>query len=440
MDGDIDSELDIQSDSDGEILLVGDAVIEISEEEDDDEDGAVEMLDDDSEYDINNDEDDDSDNTSDVAHDSDGATRNSGRDTERPHIDDDEDDVIKAIVANTKTERTHPPDINIDDFVVDLSFHPERDLLAVGTMSGDCLIYKYSVQENALMNTLELHNKAIRDIEFSLDGRSLLSASKDRSILISDFETGKYTRLYENAHEQPVSTMSVFSEHLFVSGDDDGTVKLWDTRDNSTNPVLSLKEVDDYITCILTNDAKRVILATSGDGFLTALNIAARKLETQSEPYDEELTCMGLFRNDSKLVVGTSKGRLYSFNWNEFGYHSNMYPGPKTPMSIMVPVTDRVAVVAGEEGVIRAMHCVPGRNLGVVGQHSLAIDAMDINHDGEYIVSTSDSNEIKFWNIKYFEELDEIKYNEKQNKSKEQKHNLPSSKVSNAGDFFADLA
>lgn len=160
----------------------------------------------------------------------------------------------------------------------------------------------------------------------------------------------------------------------------------------------------------------------------------------QSEPYDEELTCMGLFRSDSKLVVGTSKGRLYTFNWNEFGYHSNMYPGPKTPMSLMVPVTDRVAVVAGEEGVIRAMHCVPGRSLGVVGQHSLGVDTLDINHSGEYIASSSDNNDIKFWNIKYFEDLDDSKYAEKQDKIKDQKHQLPSSKVANAGDFFADLA
>lgn len=199
---------------------MGDAVIDLDDEEEEEEEGGVEMLDDtdDSDYDENND-DDDSDDMSEAAQSSsDATTRNSGRDAERPTNDDEEDDVIKAIVAATKTERTHPPDINIDDFVVDLSFHPDRDLLAVGTMSGDAMIYKYSVEENTLLKTLELHTKAIRDIEFSLDGRTLLSASKDRSILISDFETGKFIRIYDNAHEQPVSTMSVFNEHLFVTG------------------------------------------------------------------------------------------------------------------------------------------------------------------------------------------------------------------------------
>lgn len=189
---------------------------------------------------------------------------------------EEEDDVIAKILANTKTLRTHPPDISIDDYVVDLSFHPTEDILAAGTISGDAVIYKYSVDGNILVNTLELHVKAIRDIEFNHDGSVLFSASKDRSILMTDVETGKFRRCYEQAHEQPVSKMNVFDENLFATGDDDGTVKVWDIREKSNNPIFSLKEVEDYITSILTNDAKKILLTTSGDGFLTAINIGAR--------------------------------------------------------------------------------------------------------------------------------------------------------------------
>lgn len=143
--------------------------------------------------------------------------RNKQNDEEQGE-EEEEDDVIKAIIANTKTSRTHPPDISIDDFVVDLSFHPDEDILAAATMSGDAIIYKYSVDENILVNTLELHTKAIRDIEFSLDGSTLYSASKDKSIALTDLNTGKFKRLYEQAHQQPVSTMSVLDENLFATG------------------------------------------------------------------------------------------------------------------------------------------------------------------------------------------------------------------------------
>lgn len=223
-------------------------------------------------------------------------------------------------------------------------------------------------------------------------------------------------------------------------GDEDGVLKLWDIRDRDRKAIFELKEVDDYISSILTNSAQKLLLITSGDGYLTAINIGARKLYVQSEPYEEELTCMGLFRNESKLVVGSSKGRFYHYNWDQFGLHSNMFPGPKSPLSLMVPVTDRIAITGGEEGILRAMHMVPGRNLGVVGQHSLGVEAMDICNTGEFVASSSHDNDIKFWNIKYFEDFDDTKYKEKHNKIKDQRHNLPSSKVGNAGDFFADLA
>jgi WD repeat-containing protein 55 len=104
----------------------------------------------------------------------------------------------------------------------------------------------------------------------------------------------------------------------------------------------------------------------------------------------------------------------------------------------MIPITERIAITAGEEGVIRAMHLVPGRILGIAGQHSLAIEAMDISNNGEYIASSSHDNDIRFWNIKYFEDFDEINYNAKPDKNAARR-NLPSSLAANRSDFFSDL-
>ena len=158
----------------------------------------------------------------------------------------------------------------------------------------------------------------------------------------------------------------------------------------------------------------------------------------QSEPYEEEITCTGIFRNDSKLIAGSSKGNFYTFNWSEFGYHNDAFTGPTTGVTSMIPITERIAITAGEDGIIRAMHMVPGRILGIVGQHTLAVEAMDINCGGDIIASSSHDNDIRFWNIKYFEDFDDIKYNEKPSKTAKQ-HNLPSSQYANRGEFFSGL-
>lgn len=51
------------------------------------------------------------------------------------------------------------------------------------------------------MSTLELHLKACRDIEFNDTGTTLFSTAKDLCIMLTDVQTEKLIRLYENAHE-----------------------------------------------------------------------------------------------------------------------------------------------------------------------------------------------------------------------------------------------
>lgn len=352
---------------------------------------------------------------------------------------DEDDEIVKRILLELKKPRSKPPNIDTDDYPTDVSFHPSRNIIAVSTITGDIMIYRYANEENQLLYTHEVHNKAVRDIEFSSDGSNMFSASRDKSVVLSDFETGKFKRFWDGAHDDPIYTLSVMDENLFATGDDEGTIKIWDVRVHGNDPVFSVKEVDDYISSITTNSQKRLLVCTSGDGYMTTLNIASKKMYVQSEPYEEELTCSGVFRNESKVVVGSSKGNFYTFNWGEFGYHNDSFSGPPTPVSFMIPITEKIAIIAGEEGVIRAMHLFPGRILGIVGQHSLAVESMDISNDGELIATSSHDNDIRFWNIKYFEDFDSITYNAKPSKTS-LTNNLPSSLKRNRAEFFTDLA
>jgi WD40 repeat protein len=200
---------------------------------------------------------------------------------ERRAIDDydeneEDDEVIKKILKELKKPRSKPPDITTEEYVVDLSFHPDRNILAVGNITGDIIIYEYGNEENKLLYTHEVHTKAIRDIEFSIDGKDLISASRDKSIMVTDFETGKLKRFWDKAHEEPVYKLSVIDENLFATGDDNGTVKMWDLRLKATEPVFSLKLVEDFISSIITNAQKKLLCCTSSDGFLSTINITAK--------------------------------------------------------------------------------------------------------------------------------------------------------------------
>ena len=75
--------------------------------------------------------------------------------------------------------------------------------------------------------------------------------------------------------------------------------------------------------------------------------------------------------------------------------------------------------------------------MGVVGQHDFSIESLDISHDGEFIASSSIDQKVKFWNIRYFEDL--IAEEKKTDKKIDMEKNLPSSKVKNFSDFFGEM-
>ncbi|XP_043516741.1 WD repeat-containing protein 55 homolog [Frieseomelitta varia] len=355
------------------------------------------------------------------------------------NTNEDEDEVVKAIIRSKNINTNHPPAITTEDHVVDICFHPNSNMIAVANIVGDIHLYKYNNTSTELMSTLELHLKACRDIEFNDSGTTLFSTAKDLCIMLTDVQTEKLIRLYEDAHEEPVYTMTVIGEHMFATGDDNGIVKVWDLRDPKELPIFTLKKMEDYVSAIVTNKEAKYLVCASGDGCLTTFNIPGKKLHVQSEEYEEELICLGLFKSETKLLVGTSKGKLYVYNWGEFGLHSDEFPNlTKKAINCMIPITENVVITGGEDGILRASSLFPHNHLGIVGQHNLSIEALDVNSDGTLIASSSHDNDIKFWNVQYFETLD-VNERVKGGKQKQLKRNLPSSKIDNVSSFFSDL-
>nr|CAH7729861.1 unnamed protein product [Callosobruchus chinensis] len=354
--------------------------------------------------------------------------------------EEEEDETIKAIRNECNKERDRPPNIHCEDFITDLCFHPEHELLAVASIVGDVLLYKYTNSENTLEETLELHTKACRDIEFSHNGDLLFSTSKDKSIMITDMSSKKLLRFYDGSHDSPIYCITVIDENIFATGDDDGTIKLWDLREKGDTQIWKTRKNEDYISDISTNESKQYLVCSSGDGSLTTIDLKNRSVFMQSEEYDEDLTCLGLFRSETKLVAGSSKGKLYLYNWGEFGLHSDAFPGPKTAINALVPVTENIVITACEDGNLRATHLFPHRHLGIAGQHSLSVENIDICNTGKFIASSSHDNEIRFWNIEYFEDFEKVSQkHSKHNRRKELKNNLPSSMAKNSSDFFSGL-
>ncbi|GFO47550.1 WD repeat-containing protein 55 [Plakobranchus ocellatus] len=261
-----------------------------------------------------------------------------------------------------------PDDIDLDDTVTTVQCHTTEDIIASGLISGDVILSSFSTTDcNRELKKFTHHKKACRTLRFSEDGRQLYSASKDKSLLSLDVETGKLKKRIKNAHESPIYSMVVTGDRFLATGDDEGVLKVWDMRtkeatvemkecedfisdmivdDNkkliiaSRSPIYCMvvtgdrflatgddegvlkvgaqcpngrrsetaedlglrvcmgyenkrsKECEDFISDMIVDDNKKLIIASSGEGTLTAFNIRRKRMELQSELFDSELLCL----------------------------------------------------------------------------------------------------------------------------------------------------
>ncbi|KAK6172493.1 hypothetical protein SNE40_016131 [Patella caerulea] len=333
-------------------------------------------------------------------------------------------------MASKKTQ-PKPKDIEFDDLVVNLCFHPVKDLIAIGSINGDVSLYSYSTEgENKLEKTFNHHKKSCRALRFSQNGENLLTASKDKSIKCSDVETGKIKNKFKSAHESAIYSMVISDRNILATGDDDGKIKLWDLRKDKA--IHEFKENEEYISDMAIDSSKRTLLSTSGEGTLTAFDMRKRKMTIQSEVFDSELQCLTVVKGERKVVCGTGDGALSLFNWNEWGLNSDLFPGHPDSVECITAYNRNIVCTGSGDGIIRAVNILPNSFMGVIGEHDgFPIEGIDLTHDKTLLASCSHDQCVKFWNIQNLENL-------KINKKKVVKYK--SKKLfSRDENFFADI-
>lgn len=61
---------------------------------------------------------------------------------------------------------------------------------------------------------------------------------------------------------------------------------------------------------MITSHEKRLLACTATDGSLFAVRIRGGSIDTQSEIYESEFNCIGLFKQESKIAVGNGQGNF----------------------------------------------------------------------------------------------------------------------------------
>lgn len=102
-------------------------------------------------------------------------------------------------------------------------------LLLSASMDTTVRVWNVWAQHQPCVRILTVHRKAVRDAQWSGDGRSILSCSYDRTAAITDVQTGQSPVCLEHSSFVSAGKFHPVSPHLLATGTTD-CIQLWDTR------------------------------------------------------------------------------------------------------------------------------------------------------------------------------------------------------------------
>ncbi len=270
---------------------------------------------------------------------------------------------------------------------------------------------------------------AVRAVEVVDSGRGICAGMHNASLCLVDIETGSVVRRVrpdlsgdvdprDHGILRVLGLEEIFGNgHVIASGDESGTVALWDSRCSEgagegragmgSACLAELSPHDDYVSDMIVVPGKKSLLTTSGDGTLCLIDVRmkhgggyAMKVKHRSEEdADDELLSVDVVRAGQKVVCGTTSGVLNIYSWGAWNDCSDRFPGHPDSITSVIAIDEETVLTGSSDGLIRVVGIHPNKFLGVLGEHSeFDIERLVMRKDKAYVASISHDPKVKIWN------------------------------------------
>jgi WD repeat-containing protein 55 len=213
------------------------------------------------------------------------------------------------------------------------------------------------------------------------------------------------------AHKAPVNVVRAFAGHMLASGDDDGGVKLWDTRVSSSAAApLAFADHEDVITDMVVEGTKATLLTASGDGKLGVYDLRKPRLAASTEQEDDELLSLAVVKGGGAVTAGTQDGVLLTWQWGKwapkegdaatYGYGADRFRGHPQSIDALLVLDDDTLITGSSDGIIRIVTVAPNKLVGVLGEHGDdPIERLAWDRTRRLVASASHDLTLRFWDV-----------------------------------------
>ena len=245
--------------------------------------------------------------------------------------------LFDTISCSLYAELEIPNHSDKDIFIRAVSFSPDSKQLAIG--SEDCLTRIWDLDTRRIVHSISCHKQEVYAVEYTPDGRYVVTGSGDRTIKIVDIKQG-----------EPVATLDAF-------------------------PMLSSHEFKEFgITSIAVSSDGSLIAPGCVDKIIRIWQFSTKKLICSLEGHVNPIYSLS-FSPDSRYIASGSLDKTIILWERQFGEDNS--------------ITSAESQVA----------CISFKIKNEILCHNHYVLCVTFTADSKYIVSCSKDNTIHVWNV-----------------------------------------
>ena len=215
-----------------------------------------------------------------------------------------------------------------------------------------------------------MHAYPISSIALDTSSSTLVSAS-DKTIVLADIITGQLIRKVRGHTARINSVTCSHDASLFISASYDSTVKIWDGKSRSQDPIQTLQEARDSVSSVIIVDDKKEILSCSIDGRVRIYDV--RKGQLRVDDCGEAITGMCLSHDGLCLAATCLDGNIHLFEKDSgeiLNTYSKLHTAGTYGLECKITSNDENVVSGSEDGNVVLYDLISGNMSQILEGHT----------------------------------------------------------------------